>query len=47
MKIEELEEMAYLVESDNILKINREVATHLRKKGIKLREFKWNELEAS
>ncbi|MBU0627958.1 MAG: hypothetical protein KKC75_02120 [Nanoarchaeota archaeon] len=47
MNIEELEEMAYLMESENILEINKQVTTHLRKKGIKLREFKWKELEAS
>lgn len=47
MNIEELEEMAYLMESENILEINKEVTTHLRKRGIKLREFKWKELEAS
>lgn len=47
MKIEELEEMAYLLESENLLELNKEISMHLRKRGIKLREFKWNELEAS
>ena len=47
MNLEEIEEMAYLMESENMLKLNKEISTHLRKRGIKLREFKWNELEAS
>lgn len=47
MKIEELEELAYLLESKNLLELNKEISTHLRKRGVKLREFKWNELEAS
>lgn len=47
MNIEELEELAYLLESENLLKLNKEISMHLRKRGIKLREFKWNELEAS
>jgi|TARA_Y100000310_G_C20264571_1_gene615217 hypothetical protein len=47
MNIEELEEMAYLLESENLLELNKEITLHLRKRGIKLREFKWNELEAS
>jgi len=47
MNIEELEELAYLLESENMLQLNKKVSVHLRKRGIKLREFKWNELEAS
>ena len=47
MNIEELEELAYLVESENLMELNKEISTHLRKRGIKLREFKWKELEAS
>ena len=47
MNREELEELAYLMESENLLQVNKEISLHLRKKGIKLREFKWNELEAS
>jgi len=47
MNIEELEEMAYLLESENLLELNKEITLHLRKRGIKLREFKWNEFEAS
>lgn len=47
MSVEDLEEMAYLMESENLLELNREISTHLRKRGIKLREFKWKELEAS
>jgi len=47
MNIEEVEELAYLLESENIQELNQEITTHLRKRGIKLREFKWNELEAS
>jgi len=47
MSIEEIEELAYLMESENLLELNQEISTHLKKRGIKLREFKWNELEAS
>ncbi len=47
MNIEELEELAYLMESENLMELNKEISTHLRKRGIKLREFKWKELEAS
>jgi len=47
MNPEELEELAYLMESENLLQVNQKISIHLRKKGIKLREFKWNELEAS
>ncbi len=47
MKLEELEELAYLLESENLMELNKEISTHLRKRGIKLREFKWKELEAS
>jgi len=47
MNLEELEELAYLMESENLLQLNKEISTHLKKRGIKLREFKWNELEAS
>ncbi len=47
MSIEELEELAYLMESENLLELNKEISTHLRRRGIKLREFKWKELEAS
>ncbi len=47
MSIEEIEELAYLMESENLLELNKEISTHLKKRGIKLREFKWNELEAS
>ena len=47
MNVEELEELAYLMESENMQELNKEITTHLRKRGIKLREFKWNELEAS
>ena len=47
MRIEELEEMAYLLESENMMELNKEISAHLKKRGIKLREFKWNELEAS
>ncbi|HZX44134.1 MAG TPA: hypothetical protein VFF28_00470 [Candidatus Nanoarchaeia archaeon] len=47
MNIDEMEEMAYLLESDNLLELNRKISSHLRKRGIKIREYKWNELEAS
>lgn len=47
MRLEEAEEMAYLIESENLLELNKKISTHLRKRGIKIREFKWNELEAS
>ncbi len=47
MNTEEMEELAYLLESENLLQLNKEISTHLRKRGIKLREFRWNELEAS
>lgn len=47
MNIEEVEELAYLMESESLLELNKEISSHLRKRGIKLREFKWKELEAS
>ena len=47
MNFEELEELAYLLEEGDMLKRNREIITHLRKRGVKLREFRCNELEAS
>jgi len=47
MNLNELKELANLIEEENMLKLNREVITQLRKRGIKLREFRWNELEAS
>jgi len=47
MNVEELEELAYLMEAEGMAELNKEISTHLRKRGIKLREFKWNELEAS
>ncbi len=47
MNIEELEELAYLLESENMQELTKEITTHLRKRGVKLREFRWNELEAS
>ena len=47
MNIRELEELASLIESESMMKLNKEITTHLRKRGIKLREFKWYECEAS
>jgi hypothetical protein len=47
MSIEELEELAYMLDLEDILRINRQTALSLRKRGIKLREFKWDEFEAS
>ncbi|MBW2988928.1 hypothetical protein KY358_01280 [Candidatus Woesearchaeota archaeon] len=47
MNIKEIEEMAYLTESKGLLELNEEISMHLRKRGIKLREFRWNELTAS
>ncbi len=47
MSIEELEELAYLTESENLMELNKEISLHLRKRGVKIREFKWRELEAS
>jgi hypothetical protein len=47
MSTEELEELAYLMESENLMELNKEISLQLRKRGIKLREFKWRELEAS
>ena len=47
MNIEELEELAYLTESENLMELNKEISLHLRKRGVKIREFKWKELEAS
>ena len=47
MNIEELEELACLMETECMAKLNMEISMHLKKRGIKLREFKWNELEAS
>lgn len=47
MKLEEIEELKYLLETDSLLKLNKEVTLCLRKRGVKLREFKWNEFEAS
>ena len=47
MNLAELEEMASLLEEEDMLRLNKEIIVHLRKRGVKLREFKWNELEAS
>ena len=47
MNLEELEEMACLLEEEGILKLNKEMVVQLRKRGVKLREFRWNEVEAS
>jgi len=47
MSIEEMEELAYLMESENLMELNKEISLQLRKRGIKLREFKWREFEAS
>ncbi len=47
MNMEELEELAYLMESENLMELNKEISVQLRKRGIKLREFRWRELEAS
>ena len=47
MNLEELEEMAGLLEEENMVRLNKEMILHLRKRGVKLREFRWNELEAS
>lgn len=47
MNLEELEEMTNLLEEESMLKLNKELVMQLRKRGVKLREFKWNELEAS
>ena len=47
MSIEEIEELASLLEEENMLELNKEITVQLKKRGIKLREFKWNELEAS
>lgn len=47
MNLEELEEIARLLDEEGMLRLNKEIITHLRKRGVKLREFRWNELEAS
>ena len=47
MNLEELEEMARLLEEEGMLRLNKEIVMQLRKRGVKLREFRWNELEAS
>ena len=47
MNLEELEEMTYLLKEEGILKLNKEMVVQLRKRGVKLREFRWNEVEAS
>ena len=47
MGIEELEELHELLETQSLLRLNRHISTSLRKKGIKLRAFRWNEVQAS
>ncbi len=47
MNLEELEEVARLLEEEDMLRLNKEIVMQLRKRGVKLREFRWNELEAS
>ena len=45
--IEELKEIIQFSKDENILDGNKEMVSFLRKKGVKLREYKWTELIAS
>jgi len=47
MGIDELEELHELLETQSLLRLNQHISISLRKKGIKLREFRWNEVQAS
>ena len=47
MDHEDLYAMEELLEAQHMLQVNRDVSMSLRKKGIKLREFKWHECQAS
>jgi len=45
--MEELREILKLAEDEGILSRNKEMVNFLKKKGVKLREYKWTELMAS
>jgi hypothetical protein len=47
MEIEHIHELLENMETGMMLKLNQHISTSLRKKGIKLREFRWHEVEAS
>tara|TARA_Y100000310_G_C20115975_1_gene549289 strand:- start:286 stop:432 length:147 start_codon:yes stop_codon:yes gene_type:complete len=47
MELEDLEELHELLEAQSLLRLNQDISTSLRKKGIKLRAFRWNEVQAS
>ena len=42
-----VKELMKLVEEKNMAELNRKIVSSLNKKGVKLREFKWSEYEAS
>ncbi len=44
---EEMQELIFLIQERDMLRLNKEIANHLRKVGVRLREFRWDELEAS
>ncbi|MDA1197371.1 MAG: hypothetical protein O2779_05425 [Nanoarchaeota archaeon] len=46
-EIDELLELQELLETQRLLLLNQHISTSLRKKGIKLREYRWNEVQAS
>ena len=45
--IDETEDVLFLLECDKMVYERKMLAQYLRKRGVKLREFKWSELEAS
>ena len=47
MEIENIHEMLETMETGMMLKLNLNISTSLRKKGVKLREYRWHEVEAS
>ncbi|MEA2037009.1 MAG: hypothetical protein U9O94_05845 [Nanoarchaeota archaeon] len=47
MSLEELKEIVRISEEEDTLRLNREMITHLRKRGVRVREFRLDEFEAS
>ncbi|MBI2576311.1 hypothetical protein HYV84_03785 [Candidatus Woesearchaeota archaeon] len=47
MELEKFPSLAEFMEADLMGRVNQQVCPSLRKKGIKLREFKWHEVQAS
>ncbi|MBI2138385.1 hypothetical protein HYU13_02255 [Candidatus Woesearchaeota archaeon] len=41
------EGIVFPLDIEQLIALNQQVSHSLRKKGIKLREFKWNEVQAS